>query len=128
MQRIAFLGLLVLGLLSSGCRSTYYKAMQTLFRSKRDILVQRVKDTKKDQEQTKEQLKTTMETFQALTGFQRGYLEKSYKKLNGEYEKAADQAGKLQGRIKSIDDVSNDLFREWQKERSEEHTSELQSL
>lgn len=108
MQRIAFLGLLVLGLVSTGCRSTYYKAMQTLGKEKRDILVQRVKDTKKDEEQTKGQLKTTMETFQELTGFQGGNLEKSYKKLDSEYQKAADQADKLHGRIKSIDDVSNE--------------------
>jgi hypothetical protein len=127
MQRIAFLGLLVLGLVSTGCRSTYYKAMQTLGKEKRDILVQRVKDTKKDEEQTKGQLKTTMETFQELTGFQGGNLEKSYKKLDSEYQKAADQADKLHGRIKSIDDVSNDLFREWQKEIDEMGDAKLKS-
>ena len=57
-----------------------------------------------------------METFQELTGFKGGDLEKSYKKLNSEYEKADDQANKLRDRIKSIDQVSNDLFSEWQKE------------
>jgi hypothetical protein len=45
-----------------------------------------------------------------------GWVEKSYKKLNGEYEKAADSAQKLHNRIDSIDQVSNDLFKEWQKE------------
>jgi hypothetical protein len=82
-----------------------------------DILVSRVKDSKKDQQQAKEQIKTTMESFQALTGFQGGELEKSYKKLNGEYEKAADSAQKLHNRIDSIDQVSNDLFKEWRRRR-----------
>ena len=99
-----------------GCKSSYYKAMKTFGKEKRDILVSRVKDSKKDQQEAKEQIKTTMESFQALTGFQGGQLEKSYKKLNGDYEKAADAAQKLHNRIDSIDQVSNDLFKEWQKE------------
>ena len=99
-----------------GCTSSYYKAMRTFGKEKRDILVSRVKDSKKDQQQAKEQIKTTMESFQELTGFQGGSLEKNYKKLNGEYEKAADSAQKLHNRINSIDQVSGDLFKEWQKE------------
>ncbi len=99
-----------------GCTSSYYKAMKTFGKEKRDILVSRVKDSKKEQQQAKEQIKTTMESFQELTGFQGGALEKNYKKLNGEYEKAADSAEKLHNRIDSIDQVSGDLFKEWQKE------------
>ena len=57
-----------------------------------------------------------MESFQALTGFQGGSLEKSYKRLNSDYESAASQAGKLHDKIQSIDQVSNDLFKEWQGE------------
>lgn len=102
--------------LFTGCTRTYYKAMATLGKEKRDILVSRVKDSKKEQQQAKEQIKTTMESFQQLTGFQGGQLEKNYKQLNGEYEKAADSAKKLHDRIHSIDQVSNDLFKEWQKE------------
>jgi chromosome segregation ATPase len=113
--------------LLAGCSSVYYKTMQRLGKEKRDILVQRVKDTKKDQEETKEQLKTTMEKFQELTGFQGGDLEKSYKKLNDEYERASGQANKLHERIKSIDQVSNDLFSEWQNEINEMRNSQLKS-
>lgn len=116
MRRISLVCVFAVTLLLLGCTSTYYKAMQTLGKEKRDILVQRVKDSKKDQERTKEQLKTTMETFQELTGFKGGDLEKSYKKLNGEYERADGQANKLRDRINSIDKVSDDLFSEWQKE------------
>src|SRR5208283_4414913 len=65
---------------------------------------------------TKEKLQTTLESFQELTGFQGGNLEKSYKKLNSQYEDAQGQANKLHDRIQSIDQVSNDLFKEWQSE------------
>jgi DNA repair exonuclease SbcCD ATPase subunit len=99
--------------------------MQKLGKEKRDILVQRIKEAKKDQEQTKQQLKTTMESFEELTGFQGGDLEKSYKKLNSEYERADSQANKLHDKIKSIDQVSNDLFSEWQKEIDEMHNRQL---
>jgi Protein of unknown function (DUF2959) len=112
--RLIALGVMIAAL--GGCTRSYYKAMKTFGKEKRDILVSRVKDSKKDQQQAKEQIKTTMESFQALTGFQGGTLEKSYKKLNGEYEKAADCAQKLHNRIDSIDQVSGDLFKEWQKE------------
>ena len=57
-----------------------------------------------------------MEKFQELTGFQGGSLEKNYKELNSQYERAADSAKKLHDRIDSIDQVSSDLFKEWQKE------------
>ena len=116
MRRAVSLSVIVFSLLLSGCHSTYYKAMSTLGKEKRDILVQRIKDAKKDQDQTKQQLQTTMQSFQALTGFQGGSLEKSYKRLNSDYESANSQAGKLHDKIQSIDQVSNDLFKEWQGE------------
>ena len=116
MRRSVFIPLIVLTLLLTGCKSTYYKTMRTLGKEKRDILVSRIKDAKKDQDQTKKQLQTTMESFQALTGFQGGSLEKSYNRLNSDYESAASQAGKLHDKIQSIDEVSNDLFKEWQGE------------
>ncbi len=108
--------LLAASLAFTGCTRTYYKAMATFGKEKRDILVSRVKDSRKEQEQAKEQIKTTMEKFQELTGFQGGSLEKNYKELNGQYEKAADSAQKLHDRIDSIDQVSSDMFKEWQKE------------
>ena len=114
-RHIALLGLTT-ALLLTGCTRTYYKAMSTFGKEKRDILVSRVKDSRKDQQQAKEQIKTTMEKFQELTGFQGGSLGKSYKELNSQYEKAADSAQKLHDRINSIDQVSSDMFKEWQKE------------
>jgi hypothetical protein len=100
----------------AGCSTLFYKTMRTLGKEKRDILVSRVKDAKKDQEQTKEKLKTTMENFQALTGFDGGSLEKNYKRLNSSYEDANNQASKLHDKIESIDHVSKDLLKEWQGE------------
>ena len=120
-------GLACVVLLLAGCTSTYYRTMRSLGREKRDILVSRVQDAKKDQEQTKEQLKTTMESFQELTGFQGGSLEKSYKRLNGDYERSASQASKLHDKVQSIDQVSNDLFKEWGGEINQMGNAKLKS-
>jgi chromosome segregation ATPase len=127
MRSRLYVSFVMFALLLSGCSSTYYKTMRTLGKEKRDILVSRIKDAKKDQEQTKEKLKTTMESFQALTGFQGGSLEKSYKRLNSDYESANDQANKLHDKIESIDKVSNDLFKEWQGEINEMGNAKLKS-
>jgi hypothetical protein len=126
-RRVVSLSLMVFAVLLSGCHSTYYKAMSTLGKEKRDILVSRIKDAKKDQDQTKQKLQTTMESFQALTGFKGGSLEKSYKRLNSDYESAASQAGKLHDKIQSIDQVSNDLFKEWQGEINAMDNGKLKS-
>jgi hypothetical protein len=126
-RRVVSRPLIVFALLLSGCHSTYYKAMSTLGKEKRDILVQRIKDAKKDQDQTKQKLQNTMESFQALTGFKGGSLEKSYKRLNSDYESATSQADKLHDKIQSIDQVSNDLFKEWQGEISAMDNGKLKS-
>lgn len=85
----------------AGALRLYLLLLEKLGREKRDILVSRVKGSKKDQQQAKEQIKTTVESFQELTGFQGGSLEKSYKKLNDEYERSQAQANKLHDRINS---------------------------
>jgi hypothetical protein len=103
-------------LFAGGCSQLYYASMEKLGKEKRDILVQRVMDGKKDQEKAKEQIKTTLEVFQELTGFEGGNLEKMYRKLNSEYEEAQERADAVTKRIDSIEKVGNDLFAEWEKE------------
>lgn len=107
---------LFLSLALTGCTSLYYDAMEKIGKEKRDILVQRIVAGKKDQEEAKEQFKTTLEAFQSVTGFDGGDLEKTYKKLNGEFEEAEKRADDLSDRIKSIDKVATDLFKEWTTE------------
>ena len=127
MRRTICIPLIVVTLLFAGCHSAYYKAMRTLGKEKRDILVSRIKDAKKDQDQTKQKLQTTMESFQALTGFKGGSLEKSYNRLNSDYDSASSQADKLHDKVQSIDQVSNDLFKEWQGEINAMDNGKLKS-
>jgi Protein of unknown function (DUF2959) len=116
-----------LALLLSSCSMLYYSAMERLGKQKRDILVQRILATKKDQQATQQQLKTTLQAFQEVTGFQGGDLEKVYNKLNKEYERSQDRANKLKGRIDSVNDVAQSMFSEWQGEIKQMHNPSLRS-
>jgi len=104
---------------AAGCQSTYYKAWEKLGWAKRDILVDRVKDAREDQEAAKKQFQSALEQFQAVTNFQGGDLEAKYKKLNKEYEGCESRAADVRKRIASVDQVAQDLFAEWQKELGE---------
>lgn len=110
------LPLFLAALLLSGCQSLYYKAQEKLGNEKRDILIDRVKKGRQDQEKAKEQYKTTLEAFQAVTGFAGGKTEEIYKKLKKEYDEAAERTKKVSDRIDSIEQVSGDMFAEWETE------------
>jgi hypothetical protein len=114
-------------LLLTGCTRLYYASMEKIGKEKRDILVQRILDGRKDQEQAKKQFQTTLEAFQALTGFDGGDLEKTYHRLDGEFKDAESRARKVHERIESIDKVANDLFREWNSEIEKMGSTSLRS-
>jgi len=109
------------------CTQLYYKAQEKIGNEKRDILVDRIKKGREDQDKAKEQFKSTMEAFQAATGFKGGQTEEVYKKLKKEYDEAADKTKKVSDRIASIEQVSGDMFSEWDKELSGMGNADLRS-
>lgn len=121
------LALIPVCLLLASCTQLYYKAQEKIGNEKRDILVDRIKKGRVDQEKAKEQYKTTLEAFQAATGFKGGETETVYKKLKKEYDEAADRTKKVSDRIQSIEQVSGDMFSEWEKELSGMSNADLRS-
>ena len=107
----------------TACQSTYYSAMEKLGVHKRDILVDRVQEGRDAQEAAKEQFQTALEAFKSVEDFDGGDLEKVYEKLNSEYERSETRVKAVRSRIDSIEDVSQDLFTEWEKEL-DEYTNE----
>lgn len=108
-----------------GCRSAYYGVWEKLGWAKRDILVDRVKDAREDQEAAKEQFKSALQKFQELTNFKGGDLEAMYKKLDKEYQECEERAEDVRTRISKVDTVAQDLFKEWEKELGEYDNDEL---
>lgn len=124
MARYAILALICV---LASCTQLYYKAQEKIGNEKRDILVDRIKKGRTDQEKAKEQYKTTLEAFQAATGFKGGQTEEVYKKLKKEYDAAADKTKKMSERIASIEQVSGDMFNEWEKELAGMSNAELRA-
>jgi len=113
-SRLPFLFLLLT--LLAGCSSMYYKSMESIGFAKRDILVHRVGVARDSQEQTKQQFKDALERFTAITGFQGGSLEQKYQDLSAEFSQCESRAADVHKRIADIEDVSESLFAEWERE------------
>lgn len=107
--------LLTLGLLS-GCQTAYYASMEKIGYHKRDILINRVEDTQKAQQETQQQFKDALEQFKAVVHFDGGDLQATYDQLSGEYEDSKATADNLRNHIEKVEDVAEALFEEWQEE------------
>jgi len=75
-----------------------------------------VEDARGDQEAAKETFKTALERFSEVVKQPDTDLKKKYDALNSELGRCEKRASTLSGRIDSIEDVSEDLFAEWEKE------------
>src|SRR4030042_3005367 len=74
------------------CDRLYYAAMEKVGIHKRDIMVDRVKEARETQDETKKQFVTAMEQFKSVVSFQGGNLEKEYNKLNSTFKKSESKA------------------------------------
>lgn len=110
---------LVLGLAlvaMTACSTAYYSTMEKLGYEKRDILVDRVEDSREAQEEAREQFESALEQFIAVTDFQGGDLEQVYRQLKSEYDDSEDKAEAVSTRIDKVEQVAEDLFAEWEEE------------
>jgi hypothetical protein len=103
-------------LLLAGCQTAYYKTMETFGYHKRDLLVERVKDARDDQQEVKEQFQSALEKFSAVTKFQGGKLEEKYRQLQREYDRSEEKARAVGKRLGEVEDVAAALFKEWERE------------
>jgi septal ring factor EnvC (AmiA/AmiB activator) len=117
---------LVLCLLAlTGCDRTYYKTMEAFGKHKRDLLVDRVEDTRDSQEDVKEQFQTALEKFSAVVNFDGGELKKKYTELKTELERSESKTEAVRKNIKDVEDVSNALFTEWESELDQYSNADL---
>jgi len=111
------LNLLVISMFTlAGCQSAYYGTMEAFGQHKRDLLVDRVEDTRDAQQEAKEQFQTALEKFTEVTNFSGGQLKDKYTELNTELERSQSKAKAVRGNISDVENVSNALFKEWESE------------
>jgi len=114
-------------LFGTGCQSLYYGAMEKFGKYKRDILVDRVKDARDAQQQTKEQFASALDKFRSVVNVEGGKLQEKYDLLKSELDKSESKASAVKKRISDVEDVANALFDEWTKELDQYKNTELRA-
>ena len=109
----------LLAFVGTGCKSASNAFWEKMGYEKRELLVSDVKKARDAQNDAKEEIKTTMQRFKEVTGFQGGDLEAKYNKLNASYESSVARANKVTSRIGDVEKTAGDLFNEWEKELGE---------
>jgi len=115
------LGLFLASLIAncSGCRSTIYSAYETFGVYKRDLLKKRVVAARNEQKEAGEQFKDALAKLRAVYGSTGSDLEKAYDQLKGEYDQSVAKADAVRKRVRDMEVVADDLFKEWEKELKE---------
>ena len=103
-------------------------SIERLWKEPRDLLVDRVADARDAQQATIEEFQTAMEKFKAVTGFDGGELEAQYERLNSAYERSAERAADIGGRIDKVTAAANTLLDEWRDELNDYHDVKLRRV
>ena len=103
-------------LLTSGCRTTYYKAWEQFGVYKRDLLKDNVEEARDEQQKAAEQFKDALTRLREMYAINGGDLEKTYDRLQADFDRSASRAEAVRERIQSVEKVSDDLFKEWAEE------------
>ncbi|MCD6048979.1 MAG: hypothetical protein K0Q55_382 [Verrucomicrobia bacterium] len=121
------MALLITVTAGTGCKTAYYATMEKFGVAKRDLLKKRVLAARDEQKEAGEQFKDALTKLQELYRFDGGKLEAAYRELEGEYKNSAALADSVHKRVKDMETVANDLFREWEAELAEITTPSLQA-
>ncbi len=100
----------------AGCQSAYYSAAEKVGIHKRDILVDRVEESRDAQREAEEEFQDALEQFSTLVNFDGGKLQDVYENLSDEYDDAKDAADEVTERIDAVEHVAEALFSEWEEE------------
>ena len=125
----AFIGLVVIAaLMLPGCSSVEYAVKEKFGIHKRDILVARVGEAREAQGEARQEFKSALEQFIALTGTGGGALQEKYDKLSAAYERSEKRAAAVRGRIDDVETVARALFTEWKSELAQYSDPGLRSI
>lgn len=124
-SRLLLVACLALAVPLTGCQTLQYEAWEMLGREKRDLLRSELGGLVDDQEEAQESFQTALERVKGLTAFDGGELEAEYLRLKDAYEAAESDADSIDSRIDDIQQISSDMFVEWEREIGEMQTRSL---
>ena len=113
-RRIALMLLLAFGL--TACQSAYYNTMERFGVPKREILVSRITEAQEAQQDGQAQFSNALEQFRSVINFDGGELQQIYDRLDTEFQNSEDAAERIRSRMRSVEDVADALFDEWEDE------------
>ncbi|MCG7562660.1 DUF2959 domain-containing protein [Pseudoalteromonas sp. McH1-42] len=111
--------------LLSACQSAYYAAWEKVGVHKREILVDRVENTKAAQQATQQEFQSALERLTTLINFDGGELQSVYEQLNDDYLASEAAAQDVRTNIDKVEDVAEALFAEWQDELTQYSSAKL---
>ena len=124
-QTLLSVSMLVVTLTLTGCQSAYYSAMEKVGVHKRDILIDRVEETKDSQQESQEEFKSALERLTTIIDFNGGELQDTYNQLNDDYESSLNAANEVSTNINKVEDVAEALFDEWSDELEQYKSASL---
>jgi len=83
------------------------------------LLKDEVADAQSEQKKASEEFKDVLTRVKEIYGLEGGDLEKIYGKLRDDYESCEERADDVRERIDSVEEIAEDLFKEWEKEINE---------
>ena len=105
-----------------------YSAYEKVGVYKRDLLKKRVVAARDEQKDAQQEFKDALTRLKEMTQFDGGALEKSYRRLQSDYDDAASRVSAVHTRIKDVETVGGDLFSEWEKENQQIETDSLRQM
>src|SRR6185295_4345940 len=124
-QQGIFLAALVL--LGGGCRSALYSTYEKFGVYKRDLLKKRVIAARNEEKEAGEQFKDALTRLREMYGSSGSNLEKTYDRLKSEYDGSVEKAEAVRKRVRDMETVASDLFREWESDIQQISSESLKS-
>lgn len=105
---------------ATGCTTVkdkvYYGTLEKFGVHKRDVLVDRVDEARKSQQDAKVEFQDALQAFMSVVDVKGSELEEVYKRLDKQLGEAEDQAERVRNRIDAVEEVARALFSEWETE------------
>lgn len=108
-------------------RNVYYSARESIGDHKRDIVVYQVEHACTGLQETKDEFETALERFKTLINVHETTLEHRYNQLNRQYQFCKSKSDAVSDRISAIEQVSEALFNEWERELEEYSNTALRN-
>lgn len=108
-------------------QTVFFHARESIGEPKRAIVVAQVEQACGSLQDTRDAFADALERFNSLVSVQETALEHKYHLLNRQYQFCRAKSEAVSQRIRAIEDVSEALFKEWEKELGEYSNRTLRS-